>query len=551
LRIVAFCPTHDSSVCSIKDGKIEYFCKEERLSKVKRDKNPFLALEKFKSLKLGEIDHFIYHTPTNHNDSFSMWSEYIKKNFNVPLENFSSLTHHLCHAALAHFNSNFKECLVIVVDRDGSLFFINDEPVARETESIFKCDDNFIHGIYKNFSMLNLKEDKNGFVEDIIKKYYPKKDISVTNLGIVQVYEAATTLINQSTLENGKTMGLSAYGKPLDQKLFQDGKPIKKLFEEINNQIYFVNTRHLIKDVEKEDYQFYADKARQVQEQTQEEVFKLIKKYIKKTKIKNVCVVGGYGLNVVANSYYKTKLPKTINFYFEPIADDTGVAIGAAMLKYKEVTGKRPLRNKTTFFHYHNHKYGAPTTKFGSTEIVAKLLQQQKSVGLFCLEPEAGPRALGHRSILFDARNPKAKDIVNQIKKREWYRPFAGVILEKYLPKFFKPIVKKSPHMTMNFEYISYQGDHLFPGILHVDNTSRLQTINGTYLIYPNHYLYEILNDFHKDTKCPVLLNTSFNLAGKPLVQTEEDAVEVFQNSTLDAIYFADRCALLTKEDIK
>ena len=548
MRIVAFSVTHDSSVCSIKNGKIEYFCKEERLSKIKKDHNPFLALEKLKSLKLGKIDHFLYHTPSYNFDNYLVWAAYVRKNFNVPLENFSSLTHHWCHAALARFNTGFKECLVFVIDRNGSLFFINNEQKARETESVFICDEHFISAIYKNFCTLNNQQDKDKFIETELKRFYPDTEISISDFGIVQVYEAATTLIKQNQLENGKTMGLAAYGNSLKQKLFENGKPIGKLFEEINGEIHFKNTQHLIKDVSKDDYQFYADKARQVQEQTQEEVYKLIKKYVKKTKIKNVCIVGGYGLNVVANSYYKTKLP-SVNFYFEPIADDTGIAIGAAMLKYKAVTGKKPLKNITTFFHYHNKKYGAPTSKFGSTEIVSKLLQQQKSVALFGGNPEAGPRALGHRSILFDARNPKAKDIVNQIKQREWYRPFAGVILQEHLQKYFKPIVKQSPNMTMNFEYISYQGDHLFPGILHVDNTSRLQTVG-----YKSSYispLADILDYFFQDTKCPLLLNTSFNLAGKPLVQTVEDALNVLKNSTLNAIYFMNEEKLVTKEDIK
>jgi len=548
MRVVAFSITHDSSVCSIKDGKIEFFCKEERLSKVKRDKSPFLALEKLKSLNLGKIDRLLYHTPSNYNSDYFVWSEYTRKLFNVPLENFSFLTHHLCHASLARFNSGFKKCLVIVVDRDGSLFFINDQPYARETESVFECDENWISPIYKNFSMLNNLKDENNFTEKNIKEYFRDTEISVTSLGIVQVYEAATTLIGEDVLENGKTMGLSAYGKPINDKLFDDKGPIRNKFKIINGKVNFYGSKNLEGLFSKNNYLYYAHVAKQVQKQTQERVCDLIKKYVKKTGIKNVCIVGGYGLNVVANSYYKTKLP-SVNFYFEPIADDTGISIGAAMLKYKDTTNEKPVKNKSTFFHYYDKKDKCNLGKDSSFEEVSKLLQQQKSVALFGGNPEAGPRALGHRSILFDARNPKAKDIVNQIKQREWYRPFAGVILEKYLPKFFKPIVKQSPNMTINFQYISYQGDHLFPGILHVDNTSRLQTVG-----YKSSYispLADILEYFFQDTKCPVLLNTSFNLAGKPLVQTVEDALNVLKNSTLDAIYFMNEEKLVTKEDIK
>jgi len=147
---------------------------------------------------------------------------------------------------------------------------------------------------------------------------------------------------------------------------------------------------------------------------------------------------------------------------------------------------------------------------------------------------------LGHRSILFDARNLKAKDIVNKIKQREWYRPFAGVIIKSYLYDYFEKLsIDNSPYMTINFEF-KKDLKTKFNGIAHIDNTCRIQTVeDGT--------LYEILKLFNQKNNCPLLLNTSFNLAGQPLVHTINDAVKTWKNSDLDAVYFAEEKRILLK----
>jgi predicted NodU family carbamoyl transferase len=143
MRILAFNVTHDSSVCSLNNGKVEFFCKEERLSRKKRDKHPFKSLELYHSLNFGKIDHILYLTPSN-NEYLGeiVYKEYINKKFNLDLENYSSLLHHKCHAALAFYHSNFKESLVFVIDRNGSIVFINDVEVCRESESVYVFDKN-------------------------------------------------------------------------------------------------------------------------------------------------------------------------------------------------------------------------------------------------------------------------------------------------------------------------------------------------------------------------------------------------------------------------
>lgn len=546
MRILAFNTAHDSSVCVINDGKLEFFCKEERLSKVKRDKNPFKSLELYKSLNYGKVDHVLYAVASNiEKDVESVYYQYIRKNFDVEMENFSVLLHHKCHASIAYTNSQFKKALVFVIDRNGSFLLLNETAVARESESVFVCNEySQISPIYKSFWLLNGSENQKATIKYNLENYYQNCKIDVnSHLGIVKVYEAATTLIGESILENGKTMGLSSYGEIIDEPLFLNDVPLDHLFYDIG-AVYFNGLEgKIVNRVDKDNYQFYANKAKQVQTQTQEVCLNLIQKYVELTGINNVCIVGGYGLNVVANNYYIKNLPD-VNFYFEPLSDDTGVSIGAAILKYKQVTNLNYIEPiKDNFYHYYDNTEkidkGTPT----SIDELCDMLIAQKSLAIFEGNPEAGPRALGHRSIIFDARNKNAKEIVNKIKRREWYRPFAGVVLQEKFDQYFKTLgIKESPYMTINFD-IKEETKNIIPGIIHVDNTCRIQTVS-------NGFLFELLTKFNEKTNCPMLLNTSFNLAGKPLVQTKKDALETLKNSSLDAVYFVDDNLLVLKSDI-
>jgi carbamoyltransferase len=544
MKILSFNIAHDSSVCLLNNGEIEFFCKEERLSRIKRDKHPFKSLETLKSLNLGKIDYAIYSVPSNNEPDIEfVYSNYIKKTFNVELENFSSLLHHSSHASLAYYNSGFEEALVFVIDRNGSIFFVNNYEVARESESVYIFKKNSkIKEVYKNFwtvSQINIGREE---IVYELKKIYGDCEIRLNNfLGIVKVYEAATTLIGQDPLENGKTMGLSAYGELSDKKLFREEVPIAEYFNDEYPVSFFKYKNKSEKLITKENYHFYANMAKLVQSETQNASMNLIKKYVNDTGIKNVCIVGGYGLNVVANNFYIKEIPE-VNFYFEPVSDDTGISIGAAMLKYKIETGNDPHSSKNNFYHFYSDEKNILGKK-SSVDEVSDILISGKSVAIFEGNPESGPRALGHRTILFDARNPETKEIVNKIKKREWYRPFAGVILEEFFEDFFETYkIKKSPYMTINFD-AKEKSKKLVPGIIHVDGTSRVQTVSDG-------FLYELLNNFYKKTNCPILLNTSFNIAGEPLVQTKNDAINTLKNSSLDYVFFVESCTIFSREDL-
>jgi carbamoyltransferase len=542
MKVLGISPCHDSSVCIIDNGKIDFFCKEERLTGKKRDDFPLKSLLAALKHADNKIDFVVMCSPYPDNSiNFLLEPILNKLSPNTNYVKFCSF-HHLAHASLAFYNSGFKKSLIFVIDRNGSRF-----DLFRESESIFIAEypDKFIP-IYKSYYLYNI--GKNDFLisKEIenLKNKYPLCEINIkSTMNITKVYETATTLIDQNPLENGKTMGLSAYGKNKKfKKLFINDIPDSSLFYHLNDTndrpILKEHINKITKDLNKNNYTYYADYAYQVQKQTQENVLNILKKKIKETNIKNVCLSGGYALNVVTNAFLTKNLPN-INFYFEPIADDTGNSIGSAMFVYrKETKDKKINKIKDIFFNNKIHNINIKGKKCSIKEI-AKKLTEQKIVAVFNKKSEAGPRSLGNRSILFDPSNKDAKEIINGIKNREWYRPFAGSILKEYAKKYFHMMnLKESPHMTLSFKVKLNK----IPGITHVDNTCRIQTVDKT---IP--HFYELLKEFLKLKNLPILLNTSFNISGKPLVETVEDAVNTFNNSKIDVLWFPEKEIILEK----
>jgi carbamoyltransferase len=527
-------PEHDSSVCVFKDNQIVYFSKEERFSKLKRDNFPMLSI--LNSFEKYPIEKIVWCSPFENMPNIYA-NIFSKKTKNKKLEILElNNHHHLQHASLAFYNSGFDKACIIVIDRNGSLF----SNFARESETIFFANyPAQFQEIYKSFWSFGTKNEKE--IYDF-KSNNLNCEIEINSiLGITKVYETATNLIGQHVLENGKTMGLAPYGKDDEKfpKLFLKNIPNDYYFghcEEENRPAVFIDLESKkTKNIDKKNYKIYADYAFQVQKQTQEAVCHLIQKAIDKTGCKNICITGGYGLNVVANQHYISQFPD-VNFYFEPLADDSGNSIGGAMLAYRTDTQDKTISKiKNTFFQGEKYKLDNVKGKKVSIKEISNILKSQKSLAIYYGLAEAGPRALGHRSILFDARNPNAKELINKVKNREWYRPFAGIMLEEDAEKYFYVNDKKNyEFMTVNF-YAKDIAKIEIPGILHVDNTCRIQVIKDE-----SEPVFELLKQFKKDTGIGVLLNTSFNLAGMPLVETPEDAIWTLSNSELDHIWFSE-----------
>lgn len=555
MRIIGISPSHDSSVCVLNDGIIEGFYKEERFCGIKKESKPYLSiLEAHKNIK-GPVDAVVICTPDKIEHDHGA-AKLAHRLFNCEIIDISS-SHHITHAALAFENSEFSESLVFVIDRNGSI--VQDFLRESETVIIAKKDPYSFVEVYKNYYATNHGKDATPMVDNAInqlkKERANTKHICRSCFNTVKVYESATTLIGEHPLENGKTMGLSAYGNPagypdlflrsLDPDVYcipHDSYFSHEIRASNVVPVVFRELNHLSSNgVPKKDYDVYADFAKHVQNQTQEEICRMIQHWVYKTGIKNVIITGGYGLNVVANSYFVEKLPD-VNFFFEPMADDTGNSIGGAMLIYKEKSKtlqSHPL--KDTFFHGHHYSLDHIEGPSVTVDDVADLIAYQKSVAVYQGLAEAGQRALGNRSILFDATNPDARTLVNLIKKREWYRPFAAMILEEDANEYFDMLgLKRSESMTNSFQ-VRPQYAELLKGICHVDGSCRLQTINQS------HSLYELLVKLKERNEVGIVLNTSFNLAGDPLVETPEDAIKTLNNSTLDHLWFPEIGKLLTK----
>lgn len=309
------------------------------------------------------------------------------------------------------------------------------------------------------------------------------------------------------------------------------------------NKKYFVSDQEgtyryidyllLESDITDKNYELYANYAYHVQKESEEGLEFLIRKAIEKTNSKNICITGGYGMNVVANLKF-LKLFPGINFYFEPMADDSGNSIGAAMYWYREQTKDMSINKiKNTFFHGEHYKIPTENTQDVSVLDIAKMIEDDNCIAMYYGLAEAGPRALGHRSIIFDARNPNAKDLVNIIKKREWYRPFAAACLEEDAQKYFYLYDNNGyDFMTVNADAKEIAA-HEIPGVLHVDGTCRIQIIKDS-----DEPLFKLLTEFKKLTGIGVVLNTSFNLAGEPLVETPEDATSTYNRSDLYCLWF-------------
>ncbi len=166
---------------------------------------------------------------------------------------------------------------------------------------------------------------------------------------------------------------------------------------------------------------------------------------------------------------------------------------------------------------------------------IEKILDQEV-VAIFQSSSEYGPRALGNRSLLFDPRNKNGKDIVNTIKKREWFRPFAGTVLLEHATEWFEMgRIKESPYMSYAIPVKEHK-KNIIPAITHVDGTCRIQTLT----MEQNKNFYELIQLFYLKTDVPILFNTSFNLAGEPLVETKEDALDTLKRSDINYIYFPD-----------
>ena len=267
---------------------------------------------------------------------------------------------------------------------------------------------------------------------------------------------------------------------------------------------------------------------------------------------KNICIGGGYGLNVINNGKLLRKFPD-YNFWFEPTCNDAGNSIGSVKYVYLQNGGDiNKIRGMKNYFLGISYDIGDIKVNRDEVEIldgdniknIAELLHNGEIVAIYQGRSEAGPRALGHRSFLFNATLHNGKDIMNKVKKREWFRPFACMVLEEKIEDYFETYgYNVSPYMMVAFKIKNEKIRDKIPAVVHKDGTTRVQTIGKNDGIIRN-----IIEEYEKKSGIAVIGNTSFNLSGEPLVETIQEAYATLLKADFNYLYIADKDILLKKK---
>ena len=579
---------HNAGVCLLKDGEVVFSIEEERLSREKYDGGPFASMVKILDYtdKLdylviahtqplyetaGRVDYSGDDVYTGLARKLGLIDKHHRGMDNHPQVIDLSAMHHKLHAACAFYRSGFDEAVGVMVDGAGTFIplSVNGEQImSYEVESIINC------GYPSDFTTLFKVYGTRDAVPGAIQKMPSDKfgepglfheAVLSDRSGITKVYEGVTKYCGFSEIEAGKTMGLSPYGEedPSIPPLF-DSTTMYPLSNRnfivpnypngsyVNSGIYEGLDDH---DEDITKLQSRRNLAYKLQKETQEQVLNLIIKATEISGRKNVVLSGGYGLNCVANYYYLDKLNELgINLYVEPVSSDAGTAMGAAMMFWHGIEDNEDMRRDNTL-------YLGPKYIFTESELLSKaelegveisdatnsdvidIIRDKNIVAVFQGQSENGPRALGNRSLVFDPTFEDGKDFVNRIKRREYFRPFAGSILEEDVHEWFDLRgMDSSPHMM--YAVNCQPGiEEKIPAIIHVDGTCRIQTVNKE----QNPHYYDLIKTFkEKSGGVPIVFNTSFNLGGEPLVETIDDAIRTLLNSEIEYLYLPEYGKLYT-----
>ena len=574
---------HDSAAALIKDGEIIAAAQEERFTRHKHDSNyPKNAVDfvlQEAGLKLSEVDHITFYekpflkferlletylafAPKGFNSfcmSMPLWlreklfqKNLLMQNLKEHDKNFNDekkllfSEHHFSHAASAYYPSPFKDAVVLTLDGVGEW--------ATTTVALGENDN----------------------LEIIKEIHFPH------SLGLLY---SAFTYYTGFKVNSGeyKLMGLAPYGDPKYKKLIMDNLIDLKSDGSFRlNMDYFNYATGLTMTNKKFEKlfknpvrvpeksfltQFHMDVAASAQAAIEEVVLTLARSLAKEHKSKNLCLAGGVALNCVANGkILKENIFEKI--WIQPAAGDAGGALGAALsVWHKELNNKRiyPLEDRMRGAYlgpsYSDNnvelklkKLGARFRKYSEEQIIditAKELSNSKTIGWFQGKMEFGPRALGARSIIADPRSEKMQKTLNlKVKFRESFRPFAPSVTREDLAEWFElncdsPYmllvagVNKSIRREMNQEEKNLFGiDKLnikrstIPAVTHIDYSARIQTVHEK----TNPKYYRLIKKFKEITSCPVIVNTSFNVRGEPIVCTVEDAFRCFMGTNLDML---------------
>jgi len=547
------CYYHDSSAVLVRDGKVVAAIAEERLSRKKHDNGfPELAIKfclDWANIQAKDIDTVaFYEKPlvkfervlAQHIDAFPQgltafrenigtWfsrklkiKETLKKQFGYTGE-VLYIPHHLSHAASAYYLSGFDKAAIVTVDGVGE-WATTTVGVGSGNKITMQKEIRFPHSL--------------GLLYSAVTSYlgFEVNDAEYKVMGYAAYGNPDTYREQFSQLITQHQDGSFALNMDYFTYVWSDRMYNKKL-----ESLFRLPTRKKESGVQQE----YADVAAGLQRTLESAVIHLLTAVHNKNPVDALCLSGGVALNSVMNG----KLLKSTPFkrlYIPPDPGDGGGAMGAAMHAYVQKAKKSmsadffpnlgpsyPSEQVTSVLDGYGLSYEEMESDVELVDAVSGFMADGKVIGWFQGRVEWGPRALGFRSILASAGKAEMKDVINEkIKHRELFRPFAPVILEKYVREYFladKVLSESAKYMLMVYPFTP-KGIKRVPATVHVDGTGRLQVI----VRKDNPLYYDLINAFRKKTNTPVILNTSFNVRGEPIVASPRDAVECFLKTDID-----------------
>ena len=572
---------HDSAASILIDGKIIAAAQEERFTRLKHDSSyPFNAVEfvlKFSNLTLKDIDYIVFYEKPflkferlletylafapkgfkSFSKAMPIWLrdklfqkrmliDELKRhdiNFNEK-DKLRFSEHHLSHAASAFYPSPFKEAIILTADGVGE-WATTTVAVGNGHKLEIKKEIHFPHSLGLLYSAFT---------------YYTGFKVNSGEyklMGLAPYGEAKYKNIIYDNLIEVKDDG----SFHLNQKYFNYATGLTMINNEFCN---LFGKKERIADEDNLE-QFHMDIAASIQEVTEEIMIKLVRSLKNEFKIKNLCLAGGVALNCVANGkILKENLFE--NIWVQPAAGDAGGSLGAALsLWHGELSNNREINLSDSMkgsylgpeynqseIEEELKKLGAKFEVFDDEKILeetSEKLTNGKVIGWFQGRMEFGPRALGARSILGDPTSDKMQKILNlKVKYRESFRPFAPSVLRENVSDWFE-LDQNSPYMLIvakvkkeKIFIMSKESENLFgieklnvkrseiPAVTHIDYTARVQTVHKE----TNKKYHDLISRFYKKKNCPVLINTSFNVRGEPIVNTPSDAFRCFMGTELD-----------------
>jgi carbamoyltransferase len=555
---------HDVSACLLRDGEIAYAVAKERITREKHDTGFYREVIDYclaaEGIGLDDVDLVVrncYVLPVADMDARLAYEdvpEFLdvrerKRAAQNPLyltksDKVVDVSHHLAHAYSAFAACPFEDGVVMVVDGVGNYCADVKEPgqltagvnpLARESESYYAFHGSKLETLKKVWL-----EPVRGFMSDEFF-FMP---------GLGAMYSRVSAYIFADWNKCGEVMGLAPYGRPDRVKPLlhlKDGELVVPEWTAAFNRPWFPD---LHDDWETSpDVAHWQDLAWRAQDDTEKVLIERAIWLRESTGARNLCIAGGVGLNCVANG----RIVREAGFdkvWIQPASGDDGIAIGCAYY------GHLALQKKPRSFVMSHAYLGRGYSETDATDAVAKgltrletaarrsedicaeaakILAEGRVLGWFQGRSEFGPRALGNRSILADPRFRDMKDTLNsRVKHRQAFRPFAPVVLAERAAEIFEG-EEESPFMLLAMR-VRPEWQSKIPAIVHVDGTARVQTVRPE----TNERLYRLLKEFEALTGVPVLLNTSFNVKGEPIVETPRDAVECFLSTGIDDLALQD-----------